>query len=66
MPNSFSGTDTTTSWEADMEVAIILTSLIGIGFAVNLSVREEKRYRAQMAECRARLLYQLGRSPRNI
>ena len=49
-----------------MEVPIILTALIGIGFAINLSVREEKRYRAQMTECRQRLLYQLGRARRNI
>jgi hypothetical protein len=66
MPNRNSRTETTTTREADMEVAIILTALIGIGFAVNLSVREEKRYKAQMAECRQRLLYQLGRSPREV
>ncbi len=47
-----------------MEVVFIILSLAGLAIALKLSQREEKRYHDQIAECRARLKYQLEHNRR--
>ena len=48
-----------------MEVVFIMLSLAGLALVLNMSQREEKKYKAEIAECRARLICQLEKNQRS-